>query len=810
MMKRFIASSLVITSTIAPIITYAQETPSTMITNADYVNVRKGATTSYEVVTQLKKGQTVKILDQFTNVKGEVWFRVDLGEIQGWVISQYLDPIEEEEQPVSFSKKVMYVTSDKVILRKGATITYPVVETLNQNQQVTAIDRFVNSIGEAWLRIETSSNLGWVQEKYLQETQVSSEVPFSEKNMYVNSADTKVHKGATESYPVVLTLKLNTQVKVVDTFTNSANVEWSRVLIGGTYGWVKSSLLSESIKQQYTATTMYVSKNNFPLRKGASIHYESIATLKLNQTVKVIGEFINSGETWYRLQITSKVLGWVPAASLSKQPVQNIKIQVNVNNAIVRSGASPAYKIVANMPKGKTFTAISTFTNSQGEVWYRIEYSVGRYGWISSSVVTASPVAASVVKYVGTKNANVYRGASFGYQVKDHLEYGEKITVLSEFINAYDQKWLSVKTADGLTGWTPSWELFTSLTSVPLVYNVSSPKLYKGASTSYSEAGKITSGTPLIKLWSFNEWYNVETLNGVRGWILISDVSTTSPKGLFNPVITKENTTTHHVKWKKPNAVSSIKYSLPASNQILISGDIASIDLPANVPGITSTKTINNSNGTKSLQINLDSSYTFTLRNYENSIDLKVMKKGLSGKKIIVDAGHGDYDPGAIGPSGVREKDVNLAVAKYLKAELENYGATVLLTRSTDVFLELSERTDIANRSDYDAFVSIHSNSFSSTSRGTQTFYDTSVNFNGAQSKLMAQDVQTALTNHVGTYNRGITDNDFFVTRENELPSILVELAYLSNPTEEQLLKSDSFRRKASAGIRIGLQNFFN
>jgi N-acetylmuramoyl-L-alanine amidase len=809
MMKRFISSSLVITSAIAPIITYAQETPSTMITNADYVNVRKGATTSYEVVAQLKKGQTVKILDQFTNVKGEVWFRVDLGEIQGWVISQYLDPIEEE-QPVSFSKKVMYVTSEKVNLRKGATITYPVVETLNQNQEVTAIDRFVNNIGEAWLRIETSSNLGWVQEKYLNENQISSETPFTEKTMYVNQADTKVHKGATESYSVVLTLKLNTQVKVVDTFTNSANVEWSRVLVEGTYGWVKSSLLSESIKQQFTARTMYVSKNNFPLRKGASTHYESIAILKLNQTVKVVDEFNNSGETWYRLQISSKVLGWVPASSLSLQPQQNVKITVNVDNAIVRSGASTSYKKVAILQKGKTFSAINTFTNSQGEVWYRIEYSGGRYGWINSTVVTASPVAVSVVKYVGTKNANVYRGASFGYKVKDNLDYGEKVTVLGEFINAYDQKWLNVKTAEGITGWTPSWEIYTSLSSVPLVYNASSPKLYKGASTSYAEAGKITSGAPLIKLWSFNEWYNVETLSGVRGWILKSHVSTTSPKGLLNPLITKENTTTHHIKWEKAKAVSAIKYTVPASNQLLISGDIATIDLPASVLGITSTKVINNSNGTKSLQINLDSRYTFTLRNYENTIDLKVMKKGLSGKKIIIDAGHGDFDPGAIGPSGTREKDVNLAVAKYLKTELQNYGATVLLTRSTDIFLELSERTDIANRSDYDAFVSIHSNSFSSTSRGTETFYDTSVNFNGVQSKLMAQDVQTALTKHVGTYNRGIKDNDFFVTRENELPSILVELAYLSNPNEEKLLKSDSFRRKAAAGIRIGLQNFFN
>jgi N-acetylmuramoyl-L-alanine amidase len=822
-MKRFIASSLVITSILAPLSIHAKEKSSNMITNADYVNVREGATTAYEVVDQLKKGQKVKVIDEFTNAKGELWYRVDLGSVKGWVISKFLTQVKNEAAPVlpSFSKKTVYTNSNKVVVRKGASITYPSVETLNANQKVTAIDQFVNRItGETWIRIQSEKNLGWVQEKYLKNLTTNPGDSFTEKLMYISTSKAKVHKGATDDYDVVLHLELNNQVKVVDTFTNAASEHWSRILVNGTYGWIKSSLLTESYKKQNVVKSMYVSQQTLAVRKGASTNYPSIAKLKINQKVTIVDQFNSSGELWYRLKLSHKLLGWVPANGLSQQEQLSPKVKVSVTNAIVRSGASTAYKKVTTLQKGRSFSAIDTFTNSKSEIWYRIEYSKGRYGWISSSVVSVSgvptaPVPAPVPKYatkfVGTKNAYLYRGADFGYKVKTKLDYGSKLTILKEFTNiSTGHKWLNVKSANGHTGWIPSWEAYKSLKNIPVVYNVSSPKLYKGASTSYPEAGKISSGTPLINLAKYGEWYNVETVSGIRGWIQKKDVSAVSPKGLLNPVITKVNASTHHIKWEKAMAISNIRYTMPSSKQILISGDIASIDLPANVHGVVSTKTINNANGTKSLQINLSSSYTFTLRNYENTFDLKVMKKGLTGKKIIVDAGHGDYDPGAIGPSGVKEKDVNLAVAKYLKKELENNGATVLLTRSTDEFLELSERTDIANHSDYDVFVSIHSNSFNSKSRGTQTFYDTSVNFNGVQSKLLAQDVQAALTKQVGTYDRGYTDNDFYVTRENELTSILVELAYLSNPNEEKLLKSDSFRKKAAAGIRIGIQNFFN
>ncbi|WP_416729644.1 SH3 domain-containing protein [Fictibacillus sp. JL2B1089] len=814
-MKRFIASSLVITSAISPLTVNAQTKPSNMIANADYVNVRKGATTSYEVITRLKKGQTVKIIDQFTNQKKELWYKVDLGNNKGWVISNYLT-INKNEVKLSPSKKEFFSLSNKTSLRKGASISYSIVENLKEGQQVIVLEHFKNKItGENWIRIQSEKNVGWIQEKYIMNNSKNSDSTKTESTMYIKALKANVHKGATDTYKVVFNLDLNTEVKVVDTFINSENEKWSRIKSKGTYGWIRSEFLSDVINEttlkKNSIKYMFVSQQNLLVRKGAAIHYPSITSLKLNQKVNIIDEYSRSGEVWYRLQLTSSTFGWVPARSLSSKQIKKTKITVKVTSAIVRSGASTSYKKIASLQKGKSFTVIDTFINSKNETWYRIEYKNKRYGWISSSVVSGgSPAIKTISKYVGTKNAYVYRGADLGYKTVTKLPYSEKIIVLGEFTNkATGHKWLNIRTSKGTTGWTPSWELYNSLNSIPMLYSISSTRLFKGASTTYTSAGTITAGTPIIKLSTANDWYHVETITGVRGWVQKNNVSINSPKGLLNPVITKVNSTTHHIKWNKSSSIGAIKYTLPASNQILISGDIASIELPARITGVSSTKQITNTNGTKSLLVILDSNYTFTLRSYDSSLDLKIMSKGIQGKKIIVDAGHGDYDPGAIGPSGVKEKDVNLAVAKYLKAELERYGATVLLTRSKDVYLELSERTDISNKSDYDAFVSIHSNAYSAASRGTETFYNTSKNFNASQSRFLAQDVQAALSKELGTHNRGYTNKDFYVTRENDLPSILVELAFISNPKEEKLLKSDRFRRDAATGIRTGLQNFF-
>ena len=189
---------------------------------------------------------------------------------------------------------------------------------------------------------------------------------------------------------------------------------------------------------------------------------------------------------------------------------------------------------------------------------------------------------------------------------------------------------------------------------------------------------------------------------------------------------------------------------------------------------------------------------------------------GISGKIIVLDPGHGGSDPGAIGPTGLQEKQVTLPIAEYLKSILEAKGAKVILTRTTDVDVygphasgvdELQARVNVANGNQADAFMSIHINSFSNPNvGGIATYY-----FDGSdQSKKLASSVQGQIAEHSGfNGNRGIQPGNLYVLRHSLMPSILVELGFISNPTEEGHLKESSTQKAFANELAKGLELYF-
>ena len=189
---------------------------------------------------------------------------------------------------------------------------------------------------------------------------------------------------------------------------------------------------------------------------------------------------------------------------------------------------------------------------------------------------------------------------------------------------------------------------------------------------------------------------------------------------------------------------------------------------------------------------------------------------GISGKIIVLDPGHGGSDPGAIGPTGLQEKQVTLPIAEYLKSILEAKGAKVILTRTTDVDVygphasgvdELQARVNVANGNQADAFISIHINSFSNPNvGGIATYY-----FDGSdQSKKLASSVQGQIAEHSGfNGDRGIQPGNLYVLRHSLMPSILVELGFISNPKEEGHLKEASTRQEFANELAKGLELYF-
>ncbi|MFC7373043.1 SH3 domain-containing protein [Fictibacillus iocasae] len=780
-----------------------------IVTGSD-VNVRKGASTAYPSITKLQKGMQLSALSQFINDKGELWYEVDLGNgKKGWAISAYFKPVAA---PATYSNQTslnakMIINTPLAEVRKGASLSYPVSVTLKRNTPVILLSQFTNTAGEKWARIQSETTTGWVKEAVLSRPEVK---PYVGKTLKTNTAGALVRKGASAAYAAVITLPAQTSIKVIDQYTNSKKELWLRVEVLGKTGWISAkqvTLPTATLNQ----TSYYIANHNTLVRKGASSTYEAAATLARGTKVLIVSEHTAaSGEKWFRIEFAPGKYAWTPAKSLTNTMPVTQSIYTTVDKANVRKGAATTYGVVTSLSKGTALSVLSQSAASDGTAWYQVQYSMTGSGWIHSSIISTKSVAISQKKTIGTRSAKLYSGADLTYKVITPLPNGSAVTALKEYINSYGQKWYSVRTASGVIGWTPSWEAYNAGQSVPTVYAKSKTVLLKGAFADSGTAASLTAGSPLKLLWSLDNWYFTENASGVRGWI-VKDLTTTSiPKSLRSPALAKLAGDAHSIKWTKAGA-GAVKYTMNGTSQIKITGDATQIEVPSfKTPGVTSYSVATNTNGTQTLTVNIASTHTFTIRNYKESMTLKVMPKGLIGKKIIIDAGHGAHDVGAVGPTRLYEKTVNLETALKLKKELEAYGASVIMTRSTDIFLELPDRTAISNASDADAFISVHSNSHSSTSRGTQTFYNTSVSFNGPKSKTLAMYVQNSLYPEIWTYNRGYTHQTFYVNRMNEIPSALVELAFISNPAEEKLMRTDSFKQKAAVGIRKGLQNYFN
>jgi len=177
--------------------------------------------------------------------------------------------------------------------------------------------------------------------------------------------------------------------------------------------------------------------------------------------------------------------------------------------------------------------------------------------------------------------------------------------------------------------------------------------------------------------------------------------------------------------------------------------------------------------------------------------------------KICIDPGHGGFDPGAVGPSGLKEKDVTLSIGLKLREKLQLQGINVVMTRDRDTALgnnendDLINRATVANNAKADYFVSIHCNSAGPTAYGTETFAYKA----GGQGEKLAQAIQEQLIHTIGLRNRGVKFANYAVLRNTNMPAVLVETAFISNPAEEKLLADDAWRDRFAEAIAIGICN---
>lgn len=233
-------------------------------------------------------------------------------------------------------------------------------------------------------------------------------------------------------------------------------------------------------------------------------------------------------------------------------------------------------------------------------------------------------------------------------------------------------------------------------------------------------------------------------------------------------------------------------------------------------PLLRGVQTVNTSATTAQMVIDLSRAVNYTVRLNPKggfTIDLTLPKGAggrIAGKLIVVDPGHGGDDHGAPGVNGAKEKNVALAIARKLADELRDLGANVILTRDTDSFVTLGERSEIANRAGADLFIAVHADSAGSNADGSNIYY----HLNDPSGRTLANCVSQRIAAMGGIRSRGPrsdgsdTTTGFSVLRRTRALGILCETGYMTNRRDVSLLVQSDMQTKIARSIASGVQDY--
>ncbi len=180
----------------------------------------------------------------------------------------------------------------------------------------------------------------------------------------------------------------------------------------------------------------------------------------------------------------------------------------------------------------------------------------------------------------------------------------------------------------------------------------------------------------------------------------------------------------------------------------------------------------------------------------------------LEGLTIVVDAGHGGAEKGAIGCLGDKEKDINLSIANELKKLLELKGANVIMTRECDGEISLEDRVKLAKDNDANIFISIHLNSIGDIKMDVHKNRGTSVFYYNQNSKELAKILEDSVSKALGTRKDGTKTASFAVIRPTDYIGVLLEVAYMTNPMDSVLYTKEDFSYEAAKAIVDGICDF--
>ncbi|SDD37020.1 N-acetylmuramoyl-L-alanine amidase [Priestia aryabhattai B8W22] len=469
--------------------------------------------------------------------------------------------------------------------------------------------------------------------------------------------------------------------------------------------------------------------------------------------------------------------------------------KVTATSLNVRATPSTSGAVVGKITKGNTVNIVD---ESKG--WAKITYN-GKEAWISSQYInktqtTSTPTANSTSKsaVVNASSLNVRSSASTSASIVTNLPRNSKVTVLKE-----SGSWSQIKTTSGQTGWVASQYLQAgsgssapakdsgSTTSKSAVVNASSLNVRSSASTSASVVINLPHNSKVTVLKESGSWSQIKTASGQTGWVASQYLKADSGQS-SQPAQSIQITKASNLR-SQPNLSAGIIRVAKAGERF---------------------KKVNETNDW--VQIQYSGSQTAWVSKgltaaagSITSASVPSPSAALKDKIIVVDAGHGGYDPGTSGNSSI-EKNLALTTAKLVASRLANSGANVFMTRSNDTFISLSGRVDVSEAKHADAFISIHYNaSTSSSANGIASFY-----YSESKDKELAKYIQESMAENAPSMkDMGVRFGDYYVTRENNQRAVLLELGFLSNAHDEQIVSSNAYQQQISTGIYQGIARYF-
>lgn len=538
------------------------------------------------------------------------------------------------------------------------------------------------------------------------------------------------------------------------------------------------------------------------------------------------------------------------AAFFGQAPPVSAANQVAANSALnLRSGPSTNYKILEKVSAGSKLTVI---TSSKG--WYNVSTIKGVKGWVAGWLVAqvkaantntgsnsspSKPAAVTVAKtlVVTGTTVNVRSGPATTYTKVAIVKKGEQYQA-----SKLQLDWYYIKLTNGKYGWLSKTFVQEKTepsrggtTSIPTKFD---KKVFITGSTVNIRTGPSTSSAITVQAVQYDEfgyiaekdgWYNIALSPTKIGWVSKTLAKLTAYNESLYKVteVTTDVYDDHKISFilTGNGAINYKKTVLTEPNRLVLelkgfdaAQEAGSYNIEHGLLTGYSLIQASSAPSVAKLTLNLSSKcgYTIGLSPDKQTLTVVVSDGLLSTKKIVLDAGHGDFDPGAIGGNGLKEKDVNLDIATRLAEYLRAFGADVTLTRSDDTFVTLTNRAKAANELGADIFISIHANSnTNNTVGGTSTYYYApstrpDLYAQAEERRKLAQAVQDEMVKAVGRRNIGILTNQLAVLSGTQMPSILVETAFVSNPEEEALLNDPVIRDKFAQAISQGILNYFS